>query len=279
MGERPTFKPDEIGAWSEIKLDIVRDYASAYSKILAAQSGLSHLYIDAFAEAGTHISKATRELIPGSPANALLVKPPFCEYHLIDLDASKVAELKALKANRSDVFIYQSDCNPILLDSVFPRTRYEDYRRALCLLDPYGLDLNWKVIETAGQMRSVEIFLNFPVMDMNRNVLWGKHEAVPLRQIERMSSYWGDDSWKQAAYRTQRDLFGEETLEKQHISQVIKAFRQRLKKVAGFHYVPEPLPMWDKGHLLYYLFFASQKPVAQRIVEDIFKKYRGREAH
>jgi hypothetical protein len=28
---------DEIGYWSELKLDIVRDYASAYSRIMAAQ--------------------------------------------------------------------------------------------------------------------------------------------------------------------------------------------------------------------------------------------------
>jgi hypothetical protein len=39
---------DEIGYWSEIKLEIVRNYASAYSKILTAKK-LSHIYVDAFA--------------------------------------------------------------------------------------------------------------------------------------------------------------------------------------------------------------------------------------
>ena len=33
----------------------------------------------------------------------------------------------------------KGDCNHILLRQVLPRARYEDYRRALCLLDPYGL--------------------------------------------------------------------------------------------------------------------------------------------
>ena len=62
---------DEIGYWSEIKLDIVKDYASAYSRILTAQRkpALHHLYIDAFAGAGVHISKATRQYIAGSPIN------------------------------------------------------------------------------------------------------------------------------------------------------------------------------------------------------------------
>jgi hypothetical protein len=30
----------------------------------------------------------------------------------------------------------------------------------------------------------------------------------------------------------------------------------------------------SQGATVYYLFFASQKPVAQDIVEDIFRKYR-----
>lgn len=70
---------DEIGYWSEIKLDILREYATAYSRILSSQKNppLSHIYIDAFAGAGKHISKNTGEFIPGSPANALLLHPPF----------------------------------------------------------------------------------------------------------------------------------------------------------------------------------------------------------
>ena len=33
----PAMPYDEIGYWSEVKLDIVRDYAAEYSKILSAQ--------------------------------------------------------------------------------------------------------------------------------------------------------------------------------------------------------------------------------------------------
>ena len=58
-------KFDEIGYWSEVKLDIVREYGAAYSKILSKQRGLQHVYIDAFAGAGQHISKRTGEFITG----------------------------------------------------------------------------------------------------------------------------------------------------------------------------------------------------------------------
>src|SRR5579862_6536611 len=92
---RPGFAEfDEIGYWSEVKLDIVREYASAYSKILTTKK-LPHIYVDAFAGAGQHISKTTGEFVHGSPSNALNVQPPFREYHFIDLNASKIENLHA----------------------------------------------------------------------------------------------------------------------------------------------------------------------------------------
>jgi three-Cys-motif partner protein len=268
---------DEIGYWSEIKLDIVKDYASAYSRILAAQKdpSLHHVYVDAFAGAGVHLSKQTQDLVPGSPLNALMIKPPFREYYLIDIDRQKVALLKELTRGRCDVHIQEGDCNQVLLEKVFPNCRWEQYRRALCLLDPYGLHLDWSVIESAGKMRSVDMFLNFPVADMNRNVLWRHPEGVDAADIKRMNQFWGDESWKDVAYTS--DLFGHP--EKEENRSVAEGFRQRLLKVAGFKHVPEPLPMRNtKGAIVYYLFFASQKPAAEHIISDIFKRYRQRGA-
>jgi len=266
---------DEINYWSEIKLDIVREYASTYSQILHAQKkpNLYHIYMDAFAGAGIHLSKSSGEFIAGSPLNALHVEPPFKEYHLIDMDSEKIDALRELVGERSDVKIHEGDCNTILLGKVFPKAKFEDYRRALCLLDPYGLHLNWEVIRKAGEMKSIEIFLNFPVADMNRNILWRNSEGVDSKQIERMNAFWGDESWKDAAYDTSRNLFGWK--EKTDNAAVVNAFQKRLKKVAGFKYVPKPIPMRNtKGADIYYLFFASQKPVAANIVKEIFDKYR-----
>ena len=65
---------DEIGYWTEIKLDIVRDYAKAYSTILATKP-FSYAYIDAFAGSGVHLARDTHEFVPGSPLNALRIEP------------------------------------------------------------------------------------------------------------------------------------------------------------------------------------------------------------
>ena len=121
--ERPKLRLDEIGYWSEVKLDIIRDYASAYSKILAPQTNpkLHHVYIDAFAGPGVHLSKTSGEKVEGSPAIAANTQPPFKEYHFIDLDGEKVESLRAMFAGRRDIDIYHGDCNPILLKSNIAR--------------------------------------------------------------------------------------------------------------------------------------------------------------
>lgn len=272
------FKFDEIGYWSEVKLDIVREYAAAYSKILAKQPSLHHVYIDGFAGAGVHVRKATHEFVLGSPLNALAIHPPFREVFLVDLDGDKVAQLQRLLGERPEVHVLHGDCNEVLLNEVFPRVRWEDYRRGLCLLDPYGLDLRWQVIETAGQMQSIDLFLNFPIMDANRNALWRDPEGVPPAQARRLTAYWGDESWRAAAYRPtpQMGLFGgsAEKLQKAENKAVAEAFRRRLQDVAGFVNVPSPMPMRNKqGAVVYYLYFASQKDVANRIVSGIFRKH------
>src|SRR5215207_6241216 len=138
MSRPEKLKLDTIGYWSEIKLDIVRDYAKAYSTILTAQQRpkFHHVYIDAFAGAGVHVSKATGEEVPGSPQIAVNTAPPFREYHFIDLDGQKVENLRSMFRDRPNVTVYEGDCNAVMLDQVLPRVRFEDYKRGLCLLDP-----------------------------------------------------------------------------------------------------------------------------------------------
>jgi len=271
---------DVIGVWSEVKLAIIKEYASAYATILDATRrdkipSLRWLYIDAFAGPGIHLSKKTGQMVEGSPLIALNTNPPFSEYHFIDADPKRAEQLREIAGDRKDVHIYSADCNEILLEKVFPRAKYDDYRRALCLLDPYNINLKWEVIEAAGRMGSVEVFLNFMIMDINRNVLTKNPDKAIQSKVEQLTRLWGDETWIDAAYDTRGNLFGDP--EKVSNERFEAAWRERLKKKAGFKFVSKPMPMKTKTNsVIYYLYFASQKPVAAGIVDDIFKKYGGR---
>ncbi|MGO9060099.1 MAG: three-Cys-motif partner protein TcmP [Candidatus Binataceae bacterium] len=276
MTELP-FKFDEIGIWSEIKLEIIEQYGAAYTKAFARFPNLKKYYIDAFSGAGKHVTKKTKVQVEGSPARALRVLPPFNEYCFIDLDGKKTDFLRATCGDRQDVDIHTGDSNEYLTKTVLPKIQYKKFTRALCLLDPYALHLNWEVILQAGQSQAVDMFLNFPVMDINRNAIWHHPEKVPQDGIERMNKFWGDDSWRGAAYveSKQQNLFSGPDKIKQPNDAIVAAFRDRLKKVAGFNFVPDPLPMRNsKNAVVYYLFLASPKAVAQKIITDIFTKYR-----
>lgn len=267
-----SIKLDEIGAWSEIKLEIIHKYAKAYSIILNKQ-GFIHAYIDGFSGAGIHVSRATGGTVPGSPTIALEIQPPFSEYHFVDLNKKKIDHLRSCVTEQENVFTYHKDCNKVLVETIFPRIKFEERRRALCLLDPYGLHLSWEAIRLAGQMRTIELFINFPVVDINRNVLWKNPEGVSPADIARMNFFWGDESWRDVAYRSEGDLFG--FSHKTDNEAISEGFRQRLLNVAGFKHVPKPIPMRNKFKaIVYYLFFASPNETANKIVTDIFKKYR-----
>jgi three-Cys-motif partner protein len=264
---------DEIGFWSEIKLDILRKYAVAYSSIVKNQPFNFHtLYVDAFAGSGKHVSRETGEFVMGSPARALEVTPPFDEYHFVDMDEAKVRSLENLARDRPNVTVHTGDCNSVLLDKVFPRSQFKNYRRALCLLDPYSLQLDWNVIRAAGEMKSVEIFLNFPIMDINRNVL--RSGAVSPSKLKQMTRFWGDDSWHDAAFRTEPGLFDTHEVKVENW-ELVKAFQERLRSAAGFRYVPEPMAMRNtQRSIVYYLIFAGPNETGEHIASDIFNGYR-----
>jgi three-Cys-motif partner protein len=272
-----TERLDVIGYWTEIKLQILQEYAKAYAQILAKRPFIKPVYIDGFAGAGAHISKQTGEVIEGSPARVLAIEPRFTHYHFVEMNPNRAERLRELGAERN-VTVHQGDCNEVLLKEVFPNCRYEDYRRALCLLDPYALNPNWEVVMTAGKMRSVEIFLNFMIMDANMNVLLNNPNAVSADQAERMTKFWGDETWRTAGYKSEPGLFG--PLEEKATNEaVVEAYCKRLKEVAGFKFVPKPLPMRNTSNaVVYYLLFASHNPTGNKIAEHVFNKYRNRTA-
>ena len=163
--------------------------------------------MDGFAGSGVVISRATGDFIPGSPLNALNVKPSFSEFHFVDLDGGRAGALRRMAGDRADVHVYE--------------------------VDP--------------------------------------------AQAARMDAFWGDHSWRQTAYARSPGLFGdmEEKIDNDRLAGL---FRSRLRDVARFSFVPEPLPMMNsRGAVVYYLFFASDSRTGARIVTEIFDKYRERE--
>lgn len=276
---------DDIGPWSEIKLEIIQKYAHAYSVIMTKQREktprFSHMYVDAFAGAGQHISRSTGGLVRGSPLIALETNPPFSAYYFIDIQERRIRRLEELAHERPDVYVRHGDANEQLTRIIHESIHYERYERALVLLDPYTMHYNWSTVAALGQTRAVDVFLHFPTMAMNRYVLRRNPEEISQAATDRMNLFWGNDTWRQSFFQPspQLNLFGTEVEEKTATNlSVVNAYRERLRTTAGFRFVPEALVMRNSvGAELYYLIFATHNRTAGdagRIVEQIFANYR-----
>jgi three-Cys-motif partner protein len=264
---------DRLGEWSLVKHEIISKYASTYTTILSKQRFARRIvYIDGFAGAGVAIDGETGEYVPGSAVRALEIQPEFDEYHFIELDDRKRSLLRRLTENNPRVTVHRGDCHRVLVEDVLPRCLYEDYSRGLCLLDPYGLTVDYGLLQRIGAMKSVEIFFNFMVVSANRNVLWTDPARVSRSRWPLLTKAWGDESWRTDLYERQADLLGGRE-RKISNERVVEKYRDRLR-MAGFKYVPKPIPMRNSHNAtVYYLFFASPNRTGAEIVDDIFRTY------
>jgi three-Cys-motif partner protein len=124
MSDLP-FRFDEIGYWSELKLEIVEKYGAAYTATFK-KSRLKKYYIDGFSGAGIHLSRTSGRQVEGSPTRALKVQPPFDRYYFIDLNAGKTEHLRSLCGHRPDVHIHTGDTNRYLRE-LLPTIDYARY--------------------------------------------------------------------------------------------------------------------------------------------------------
>jgi three-Cys-motif partner protein len=271
--ELSSYQPDEIGEWSERKIAIVAKYAKAYASVLSGR--FKYFYIDGFTGGPIALRKGTTERVETTARRILQIEPAFSGYYLVDADPAKAAAMREACKMRPQAEAICGDANK-LLPGIFERIRYKEFKRALCFLDPYKILLSWDVLMAAGRMDTIEAFIHFPTGDIQRNVLRNEHVKLVPAEVERMTAMWGDDSWKKIAYAEQPTLFGP-VMEKQPIDNLLKAFADRLKNVAGFKHVSRPLPMrYRDGVIIYHLLFATHQPLALKIANSVLNSESAR---
>lgn len=268
---------DEIGKWSEDKLELLGKYLNAYTTIMKDQQWCKngYYYIDAFAGTGKPKAKDEDRYIDGSPIVALNLKNPFKGYIFIEQSNWRVKKLKELIRQYPDanIQIKRGDCNSIIINEVVTKIRYENFNRGIIFLDPFGMDVEWHTIEKIADTKTLEIFLNFPVMAINRSVLRNNPYKLNEGEIDRMNRFWGSTDWGNDVYQEVTDLLG---IHIEKIKQTGKdlglLFQKRLEQV--FQHVTFPIVMKNsKEAPLYCLIFAGHNQNGKKIAEYIFKRF------
>jgi three-Cys-motif partner protein len=174
------------GSWTEEKLSALQKYLSAYTQIFtsnpAAQYYSTH-YVDAFAGTGymqrpeisassffPELSEGADEYAKGSAVRALEVEPPFDHYLFIERIPSRAAELLELKLKYPDraqlIEVKEGDAGIILQQWCASL----DWRRnrAVLFLDPFGMDVDWPLLEVIAKTRAIDLWYLFPLFAVNR---------------------------------------------------------------------------------------------------------------
>ncbi len=266
---------DELGQWSIDKLKLLEKYLHAYTVILTKQSWCRGVhYVDGFAGGGKAIDRETQEFIDASPMRAVNTEPPFDRLIFIEKSQDRIAQLHKLRAQFSDrrIEIYEGDCNDIIVNTVIPSIPRNE--RGFLLLDPYALHIEWQTIEMAARARTVEIMINLPLMAVYRTVAGKTPEDIDHTAAARVTAFWGSEGWLDVMYPEHVTLFGTEQRRTDHIADALSvAFSARLAHLFG--HVSDHLIMRNTINVpLYSLIWAGHQPVACKIMNEIFDKYR-----
>ena len=297
---KPAMATHEFGGeWTAAKLGRVRKYLTAYTTIFANNPNarkLISIYVDAFAGTGyrsnfprlegqTRLFSELREtdadaFLKGSARIALEVAPPFRRYVFIEQDAARTRELEALKRQfpqkASAIQIVQQDAN-VYLKEWCTRTDWQTCR-AMMFLDPYGMQVEWSLIEAIARTEAVDLWVLFP-LGVAVNRLLTRAEPPPGKWAQALTRILGMEEWRDAFYprRVERTLFGEEEIRTKEadFAKIGRFFVERLKTV--FTAVADnPLPLRNSRNVpLYLLCFAAGNargaPTALRIAQNILR--------
>ncbi|QRA41999.1 three-Cys-motif partner protein TcmP [Chryseobacterium cucumeris] len=275
------------GNWSENKIEILVEYASAYLTIMkkyADKYNWQLLYFDGFAGSG-HIKGDDEKESPivGSATRILKINEPrsFDIYYFVEKE-KEFADLlrKATVESFPDkkIFIANTDCNEKIESlSKFLTTKKGKRFKSLAYIDPYGMQLNWKSLETL-EKHSVDVWILVPT-GMGVNRLLKNDGNISDAWLSRLEIFLGMTKEDILPYfyreKIVYTLFGEETKiskENNAIEKSAQLYEDRLKKL--FKFVSKPYILKNKmNSVMFHFFMASNNRQAVKIANDITKKY------
>ena len=272
------------GEWTTEKLECLEGYLAAYTKIFRNNPKARYYtttYVDAFAGTGyrSHTTENIQTPLPfmdlddaegvaflkGSARIALEVEPSFDKFLFLEKNPLHAQELESLKIEFSQkvtrIQIEQAEANAFLKE--WCRKTDWDKNRAVVFLDPYGMQVDWSLIEAIANTKAIDLWWLFP-LGVSIIRMLTKNELPPDEWASTLTRTFGTDTWKDEFYPREKvmTLFGEEDqlCRKVEFENVGQFIINRLKTI--FPAVANtPLQLCNsKNNPLYLLCFAAGNP-------------------
>ena len=265
------------GAWTEIKLDILRKYLEFYTKALSKQ-GFELLYIDAFAGTGSRteivpsvpiLGQEEKKIsLDGSARIALNIEPKFHRYLFIETNSKRIKELEKIRAEFRNTYIKieNADANKVITELASKPIWYNNKFRGVIFIDPYGMEVSWETLNAIVTTESFDVWYLFPISGVCRQAARDNKKMEEYKK-EALDKLFGTREWENAFYvkTTKRGLFEttENTVRKLTIKQMEEWVSNRLKTI--FTHVSAPVVLPATGAQLYSLYFCISNPEPKAI--------------
>lgn len=288
------------GSWTEQKLNAFEKYVRAYLTIMNKfrdKYRWELLYLDGFAGSGTRsneqkvqevdntiqlfeddtISQAGLDTYKGAAERVLSISGRgFDYYYFIDKEASSLERLEKRLENINKIGkreFRSGDANEQVkkMASALKNKKL----KALVLLDPFGMQVNWESIQQLKDT-GTDLWILVPTGVIVNRLLDRKGE---LTHIDKLTSFFGkeEDDLREYFYKTSTEhtLFGDnEVVEKvsQPIQKIAELYIQQLQDI--FTYVtPKPLVLRNSRNTpIFHFVFASNNNAALKIANDIISE-------
>jgi three-Cys-motif partner protein len=274
------------GDWTKIKIEILVDYAKAFLTIMNKHSGFKTMYFDGFAGSGFIFKDKSYEvdITIGAARRILEIdKPkPFDLYYFVELNQTNY---KLLLNNTKDAFpekiihVICEDGNKKLIDMANFLSKPENKNfRTLAYIDPCGMQVEWKTIESLKGL-PMDIWILVPT-GMGVNRLLKKNFQISDEWYSRLEKFLGLSKNEIDSFFYKKsnmpDLFGDNINVNKEVNAIEKSaelYRKRLSEV--FEFVSSPFVLKNSTNsIMYHLFHASNNKVASKIANDVVKKYK-----
>jgi three-Cys-motif partner protein len=248
---------------------------------------LSTHYVDAFAGTGAiprsepeanplfpELQNDVSQYIRGSAVRALEVKPGFDHYLFIERDPKRALELQALKTKypnkASRISVNSADANAFLKSWCGQLDWHAN--RAVAFIDPFGMEVDWDLIETIAKTRAIDLWLLFPLFATNRMLV--RNSRPPEAWSRRLTQVFGTCEWQSQFYKTEKSTLIEDvetTTKIANLRRIEDFFIKRLQSV--FAAVAKPMVLRNNRAPLYLFCFAAGNargaPTALKIAQHL----------
>jgi three-Cys-motif partner protein len=271
------------GNWTEIKMEIIVNYAKAYLAIMNKQEWAKTIYFDGFAGSGYIETENEIDEIKGTSLRILELNDPrpFDIYYFVELNEKNKNELnKSIQELHfgKNAHVVQSDCNQ-KLESLANFMSINKSYRALVFIDPYGMTIKWDSILKLKDL-GIDLWILVPT-GIGVNRLLVNDGKISDAWMNKLVAFLGISKneiestfYKKSSIQT---LFGEEIkVEKdiKTIQKISEIYSSKLNEV--FKYISNPFIMKNSTNsIMYHFMMATNNPTALKIANEIISpKYK-----